>query len=140
MKDRDKKHRVRLKVVPERNNAHLNATFQSPIINAAHGGNSDIQYIMNSHGAAEYAAGYASKAEAPDQKKLECIFIKAISNLEEKGCIITDRQRLTVAANSVVGSTQVGSVQAIYLILGQDFVISSIKVISFNPCHGTRSE
>ena len=68
LKDRDKKQRVRLRVIPERNNAHVNATFYSPLINCAHGGNSDIQFIMNSHGAAEYAAGYASKPEAPDQK------------------------------------------------------------------------
>jgi hypothetical protein len=119
-----------------RNNAHINPSFVSPLITCAHGGNSDIQLIMNSHGTAEYAAGYASKAEAPDQSRLQTIFIKAITNLHEKSFMITDRQRLTVAAKSVIGSTQVGSVQAIYFILNQDFVISSRKVINVNPRHG----
>jgi hypothetical protein len=136
VKDRDKKHRVRLKVVPQRTNANLNPTFQSPLINCAHGGNSDIQYIMNSHGAAEYAAGYASKAEAPDQKRLQAIFIKAITNLQEIGSMVTDRQRLTIAAKAVIGSTQVGSVQAAYFILNQPFVISSREVLNVNPSHG----
>lgn len=136
LKDRDKKQRVRLRIIPMRNNAHINPSFVSPLITCAHGGNSDIQFIMNSHGAAEYAAGYASKAEAPDQSRLQTIFIKAITNLQEKSVMITDRQRLTVAAKSVIGSTQVGSVQAMYFILNQDFVISSRKVININPRHG----
>jgi hypothetical protein len=139
VKDRDRKQRVRLRIIPERNNAHLNQTFQSPLLICAHGGNSDIQYIMNSHGAAEYSAGYASKAEAPDQKNLQSIFVKAISNLHENGYMITDRQRLNIAAKSVVGSTQVGSVQAIYFILNQKFVISSRQVININPIHGMTS-
>lgn len=133
LKDRDKKHRVRLRIIPERNNANLNSTFVSPLINCAHGGNSDIQFIMNSHGAAEYAAGYASKAEAPDQKKLQIIFVKAISNLHERSPMVTDCQRLNAAAQSVIGSTQVGSVQAMYFILSQDLVISSRTVINVNP-------
>ena len=136
VKDKDKKHRVRLRVIPQRNNANINATFLSPLINCAHGGNSDIQFIMNSHGAAEYAAGYASKAEAPDQKKLQAIFIKTITQLQEQGPMITDRERLNTAAKSVIGSTQVGSVQAIYFILNQDFVISSRQVIGTNGSHG----
>lgn len=139
VKDIDKKKRVRLRVIPQRNNANINATFKSPLINCAHGGNSDIQFIMNSHGAAEYAAGYASKAEAPDQKKLQAIFIKTITQLQERGPMITDRDRLNTAAKSVIGSTQVGSVQAIYFILNQDFVISSRQVITTNGSHGKQS-
>ena len=137
LKDRDKKNRVRIRLIPERNNGNLNATFVSPLINCAHGGNSDIQFIMNTHGAAEYAAGYASKAEAPDQKKLQKIFIKAITNLQERTSFVTDCQRLGAAANAVIGSTQVGAVQAIYFILDQKFVISSRKVISVNPLKST---
>ena len=91
---------------------------------------------MNSHGAAEYATGYASKGEAPDQKKMLTILTKALTNLNERGPMVTDRQRLSIAAKSVVGSTQVGSVQAIYFILNHDFVISSRKVIHVNPKNG----
>ena len=133
LKDRDKKQRVRLRVIPERNNAHVNATFYSPLINCAHGGNSDIQFIMNSHGAAEYAAGYASKPEAPDQKRLQILFMKSIANLQDRDPHVTDRQRLAAAGQAVVGSTQVGAVQANYFILDQQFVISSRNVISINP-------
>ena len=133
LKDRDKKHRVRVRLIPERNNGNINSTYTSPLINCAHGGNSDIQFIMNSHGAAEYSAGYASKAEAPDQRKLQKIFINAISNLQERLMMVTDSQRLTAAANAVIGSTQVGSVQAIYFILDQKLVISSRQVINVNP-------
>jgi hypothetical protein len=133
LKDRDKKQRVRLRIIPERNNANLNSTFVSPLINCAHGGNSDIQFIMNTHGAAEYAAGYASKAEAPDYNKLQNIFVKAIATLYERNPMVTDCQRLTAAAQSVIGSTQVGAVQAMYFILGQKLVNSSRTVININP-------
>jgi hypothetical protein len=88
---------------------------------------------MNTHGAAEYAAGYASKAEAPDQKKLQKIFIKAIVNLQERTPFVTDCQKLSAAANAVIGSTQVGAVQALYFILDQKFVISSRNVTNLNP-------
>lgn len=133
LKDRDKRLRVRLRLIPERNNAHLNATFFSPLLNCAHGGNSDIQFIMNTYGAAEYAAGYASKTEAPDQKKLQNLFMKSISKLQERDTYLTDRQRLVAAGQAVVGSTQVGAVQANYFILDQKFVISSRNVLSINP-------
>ena len=133
LKDRDKKNRVRIRLIPERNNGNVNATFVSPLINCAHGGNSDVQFIMNTHGAAEYAAGYASKAEAPDQKKLQKIFIKAIVNLQERTPFVTDCQKLSAAANAVIGSTQVGAVQALYFILDQKFVISSRNVTNLNP-------
>ena len=133
LKDRDKKSRVRIRLIPERNNGNVNATFVSPLINCAHGGNSDVQFIMNSHGAAEYAAGYASKAEAPDQKKLQKIFVKSIVNLQERTPFVTDCQRLNAAANAVIGSTQVGAVQAMYFILDQKFVNSSRNIINLNP-------
>ena len=120
-------------MIPERNNGNVNATFVSPLLNCAHGGNSDVQFIMNTHGAAEYAAGYASKAEAPDQKKLQKIFMKAIVNLQERTPFVIDCQKLSAAANVVIGSTQVGAVQALYFILDQKFVISSRNVTNLNP-------
>jgi hypothetical protein len=52
------------------------------------------------------------------------------------GSMVTDRQRLTIAAKSVIGSTQVGAVQAAYFILNQQFVISSREVLNDNPSHG----
>ena len=68
-RDRDKKSRVRVTVLPERNNSYLNGTLHNPLLSIAHGGNHDVQYIGNTVGAAEYVASYASKAEEPDKKK-----------------------------------------------------------------------
>ena len=68
VKDRDKRSRVRVSVLPQRNNAYLNGTCFHPLIAIAHGGNHDLQYIGNKVGAAKYFASYASKFEEPDKK------------------------------------------------------------------------
>jgi hypothetical protein len=75
---------MRLRVLPMRNNAKINATFVSPLINCAHGGNRNIQFIMNSHGAAEYAAGYASKTEAPDQINFKPFSLRPLLNYKNE--------------------------------------------------------
>ena len=68
VKDRDKKSRVRVSVLPQRNNAYLNGTCFNSLIAIAHGGNHDLQYIGNTVGAAEYVASYASTCEEPDKR------------------------------------------------------------------------
>ena len=68
VKDRDKKSRVRVSVLPQRNNGFLNGTCFNPLIAIAHGGNHDLQYIGNTVGAAEYVASYASTCEEPDKR------------------------------------------------------------------------
>ena len=45
--DRDRKHRVRVRAVPPRNNAYLNPSPTSLLLCVAHGGNIDVQYISN---------------------------------------------------------------------------------------------
>ena len=134
-KDRDKKSRVRITVLPQRNNANLNGTLLNPLLAIAHGGNHDIQYISNSVGAAEYVASYASKAEEPDKKKLANIYSKKIAYLEELNSHVTDRQRLYAVGSAILGSSQVGSVQACYALLGLKFVKSSRDVVNVNPLH-----
>ena len=65
--------------MPPRNNANLNNCPVSPLLAIAHGGNIDLQYIHTTHGAAEYASSYSSKAESPDLQVLENMFVKKLS-------------------------------------------------------------
>ena len=134
-KDRDKKSRVRIRVLPERNNGYLNATIHSPLLTIAHGGNHDVQYIGNSVGAAEYVASYASKAEEPDKKLMGNIYAKKISYIVESMSAVTDRQRLYAVGSAILGSSPVGSVQACYTLLGLKAVKSSRAVVNVNPLH-----
>jgi hypothetical protein len=132
-KDRDKKSRIRVTVLPQRNNANLNGTLYDPLITIAHGGNHDIQYISNSVGAAEYVASYASKAEEPDKRQMANIYAKKISYIEGLGTHVTDRQRLYAVGSAILGSSPVGAVQACYALLGLKFVKSSRQVVNVNP-------
>jgi hypothetical protein len=134
-RDRDKKSRIRVSVIPERNNAYLNGTLHSPLITVAHGGNHDIQYIGNSVGAAEYVASYASKAEEPDKKVMANIYAKKIKYIIDNSRVVTDRQRLYAVGSAILGSSPVGSVQACYSLLGLKIVKSSRAVINLNPLH-----
>jgi hypothetical protein len=116
--DVDRKGRKRNRALPPRNNAHINTCFQVPLLQCAHGGNSDCQYIDNPNGAAEYSASYAGKAEAPEQVKLRNIFVKKLCRMQIDNPILSDRQHLRAVAESVIASQQVGTVQACYTLLG----------------------
>lgn len=135
VKDRDRKSRVRIQVLPERNNAYLNGTIFCPLLSIAHGGNHDVQYIGNSVGAAEYVASYASKAEEPDKKIMAKIYAKKIAYIVESGSFVSDRQRLYSVGSAILSSSPVGSVQACYTLLGLKVVKSSRIVINLNPLH-----
>ena len=137
VKDRDKKSRVRVSVLPQRNNAYINATCFSPLLTIAHGGNHDLQYIGNTVGAAEYVASYASKFEEPDKKVMTNIFNKKIAYLSNNASNITDRDRLYSVGCALLGSSPIGSVQACYSLLGLNFVNSSRRVLNVNSLHRT---
>lgn len=134
-KQRDKKNRIRTNVLPQRNNANLNGTAFDPLFVIAHGGNHDLQYIGNSVGAAEYVASYASKSEEPDKKLMSNLYSKKIAYLESLNTHVTDREKLNAVGNAILGSSQVGSVQACYSLLGLKFVKSSRQVVNLNPLH-----
>lgn len=134
-RDRDKKSRVRVSVLPQRNNSNINGTLHCPLLAIAHGGNHDVQYISNTVGAAEYVASYASKAEEPDKKMMANIYSKKISYLVENNSSVTDRQRLYAVGSAILGSSPVGSVQACYSLLGLKSVKSSRVVVNLNPLH-----
>jgi hypothetical protein len=134
-KERDKKSRIKINVLPQRNNANLNGTVTDPLLVIAHGGNHDLQYIGNSVGAAEYVASYASKTEEPDKKLMGNLYAKKIAYLESLSAHVTDREKLNAVGNAILGSSQVGSVQACYSLLGLKFVKSSRQVVNLNPLH-----
>ena len=132
-KDRDKKSRIRVTVLPQRNNANLSGTLYDPLITIAHGANHGIQYISNSVGAAEYVASYASKAEEPDKRQMANIYAKKISYIEGLGTHVTDRQRFYAVGSAILGISPVGAVQACYALVGLKFVKSSRQVVNVNP-------
>ena len=135
VRDRDKKNRVKINVLPQRNNAYVNTTLFDPLLSIAHGGNHDIQYIGNTVGAAEYVASYASKSEAPDKKIMANIFNKKLKYLSSNVQNVTDRERLYSVGCAILGSSTVGAVQACYSLLGLKFVKSSRVVINVNSFH-----
>jgi len=137
--DRDPKNRVRQRAFPPRNNGNLNVSAVDPLLVIAHGGNHDIQYIDNAVGAAEYSGSYASKAEEPDGKAMRAAYIKKIAKLAESNVPTTDRQRLNAIANAIVSSTQIGTVQACYTLLGLSYVKSSRMHVNVNSLKGTYS-
>ena len=130
--DKDGRGRKRIQILPPRDNMWLNNYIKTPLIPIATGGNLDIKYIDNQVGAAEYCASYASKAEAPDSAMLKNLVTRKIANLILQSQSITDKQRLSIVANSLVDSTQVGAMQACWTLLGLPFVQSSRGVLSIN--------
>jgi len=110
----------------------MNNTFFDPLWFIAHGGNVDVKWMQNTIGAAEYIASYVSKAEAPDQSKLTNIFIKKISQMQMQD-IVTDQSRLKAAAQAIIESTKVGSVQACYVLLHLKMVKTDVTVVTVNP-------
>ena len=125
----DSKCRRQINVLPQRNNAYLNSTVKSPLLALSVAGNHDLQYISNQIGAAEYVASYATKHDLPDFKLISNFLYKRLQNA------FTDQKRLQAVATSVIDSTTVGSVEAIYLLLGLELVEKSRDVDNINPLH-----
>ena len=125
----DSKCRRQINVLPQRNNAYINSTVKSPLLALAVAGNHDLQYISNQIGAAEYVASYATKHDLPDFKLISNFLYKRLQKA------FSDQKRLQAVATSVFDSTTVGSVEAIYLLLGIDLVDKSRDVDNINPLH-----
>ena len=108
----------------------IKLAHRSPLVTCFHGGNHDIKFICNDVGAAEYAASYSGKQEAPDTTILQKLVAKKFATL--RGQIDTssaagdhrhaDRLRLKAVGNAMLESSQVGAVQACYVLLGLKFV------------------
>ena len=109
--DRDRKGRVRVRVLPGRNNTRINKTYVSPLVPLAlQGANHDIQLVDNAYGAAIYSCSYAAKAEAPDEVIFAACLGKKLASLLADGRL-TAHERTKAVANAFVGATQVGSIQ-----------------------------
>ena len=137
-KEVDKRHRVRVKVLPPRNNAHLNVCPVQPLLPIAHGGNLDIQFIDCVHGAAEYTAMYSSKQEAPDLHQLDCLFAKKLANMSLRKHDLTYRDHLRAVSTALLSALPVSAVQACQTLLKLPFVKSSKKVENINPLHRSK--
>ena len=129
--DRDKKHRIRVRALPPRNNGSLNPSPRHVAIHVLHGGNLDIQYISNMRGAVEYCACYVSKNDEADARQIAKIVIKKFSALIERGDF-TKKSRMKAVANTIIDCTKIGAPQACYFLLQLKIVKSSRSVIPVN--------
>ena len=66
-------NRQRTRVLPPRNNAHLQTSCTSPLYHLAQESNNDWQYVADARGAAEYTVSYALKPEQPDSRIMQDI-------------------------------------------------------------------
>ena len=131
--DKDRKHRPRTRILPKNNNVRMNPTAVSPLYSIALGGNSDVQWICNKRGAAEYVASYALKPECPDAEKV-CHAMKLyVTRMSNRCQVIRARNILNVVANNITSSCQVGGVQVCYFLLNIPVVRIKRNVISLNP-------
>ena len=128
----DRKKRRRVNVCPQRNNAWINATFFDPLLTLAHVGNHDCQYVSNTVGAAEYAASYVAKQERADFKLVCNLIYKSLNAQRAKN---SDLHRLKCVGNAILDSTPVGSVEAMYVLLGLSFVKKSRTIENVNALH-----
>ena len=133
IKDRDTKSRVRARVLPQRNNAHINGTYTNVLLFCAHGGNVDCKYISNAFGAALYSADYASKNETADKKTIRNLWAKKMASASLLNGNPTDQQQLKYVGQAIAASNKIGTVQACYILLNLPLVISSRVVESVNP-------
>jgi hypothetical protein len=125
----DAKCRRQVRVLPKRNNAYLNGTVISALLTLCIGGNHDLQYISNITGAAEYVASYTTKHDLPDFKLISNFLYKRLQKA------FTDQKRLQAVATSVLDSTTVGAMEAMYLLLDLDLVEKTREVDNINPLH-----
>ena len=128
----DRKKRRRVNVCPQRNNAWLNPTLFDPLLTLAHVGNHDCQYVSNTTGAAEYTGSYIGKQEKTDFKLVLNLIFKS---LNAKRANNSDLHRLKCVGNAILDSTPVGSVEAMYVLLGLQFVKKSRSIENVNPLH-----
>jgi hypothetical protein len=130
--DRDRKCRVRMRVLPARNNAHLNYSYVDAGLPLFHGGNMDVQFTANDVGAGEYTCSYAAKPEAPDTD----VFLKLISRKFadlNAACDTSDKERLKAVGNSLLTATSVGATQVMWTLLRFPFIQTSREYLNINP-------
>ena len=108
--DRDRKSRVRMRVLPRRNNSYVNNCYVDAALCLFHGGNLDVQFVANDVGAGEYTCCYNTKHEAPDTDILLKLVAKKFAELDDR-CALNDRERLRAVGNSLLTASQIGKCQ-----------------------------
>lgn len=138
VKDRDRRNRVRVRVLPPRNNAHMNNTFVSPLIPfATNLANHDVKMVDNEHGAAEYCCSYVSKPEAPDETVFTNVLTKKFARMEVEGDFSVASEMKAVVS-SLLASIEVGLPQACMTLLNLPFVHSSRDTVKVNTLPAER--
>ncbi len=136
LKDRDRKSRIRIRVMPPRNNANLNAGSANPLIVLATRGNHDIQFVNNTSGGAEYVSKYASKADVPESSNAfkNAISRKLAYEVMKNGddTPLTYLSKLSAVSAAVLAAQQVGTVHACYILSRQKLVKSSRTTVAVN--------
>jgi hypothetical protein len=126
-------NRERVRVMPARNNAHLQTTTTSALYHIAQSSNYDWQYMSESRGAAEYIASYVLKQEQPDSKIMQMIIQRMLrSKNENENLPPTLKDYLRYVGDAIISSTRVGTAQACWFLLGLDYVKSSRKFVTVN--------
>jgi hypothetical protein len=130
----DMRSRMRVKVDPPRNNAHLNVSCTNPLILLACRGNHDIQYMANSYGGAEYVSKYASKTDTIESKALQNAISRKLATatlMLEAHERLTLRQTLRAVGNAMISSQQIGTVHACYVLTQSHLLVQSSRVNIF---------
>jgi hypothetical protein len=135
VQDRDNRSRIRVRVLPPRNNGNINNHMRNPLCFIASRGNQDIQYIQNTTGGAEYVSKYVSKADTAEttvfQNAVNRALARAAAKLPEHETL-SFRCHLQTVGNAVLAAQQVGAVQACYVLGKLPFVISSRDTVWVN--------
>ena len=138
---KDKKNRERSRILPRRNNGHINNHALSPLICLASRGNHDLGFVDNDKGAPEYCAKYSSKADVAESVELRNLITRKLSyqlstlddveNEDDKK--IQLRRKFKTILDTVVGAEQIGSVHACTVLLNLKFVKTTRIVVKINP-------
>ena len=129
----DRKKRWRVKVLPPRNNGHLNVCPVDPLTFLATQGNCDGQYICNLSAAVEYVMSYIGKSDEPDCKAIINLFARSLARvLITPEQPITNQIRLRNLANAIIDSQQVGTIHCCTAMMKIPFVLTSRTVVVIN--------
>lgn len=131
-----KTNKSKLRYYPQRNNANVNPSAKSSLINAAIRGNHDISLIDDDAALRAYVLKYVSKGDKAEFKDLKKMVSKQISQhiqkLPEGENDITLKKKLMVVSSVFLVGEQIGSVTAVWTLGNLPFVKSSLTALNVN--------
>jgi len=131
-RDRDRRSRVRVRILPARNNDHVNNTMSEPLVMWTGRCNSDCQPIFSGVGVCDYVTCYVTKADAPDVDIISNIVARRFLQIEANGDS-TQRERMKVVANAVYSATHMGAQMANFILLGGNVCTFTRPEVTANP-------